>query len=173
MERTSCLVWLAKRDTGNALHTRARRFPCPRFGIIVVTETVESTWIAGPHILFGHTFRNQFCEPFPGAASLRDATREETSFKRVLHAGHWTNQRIAIRRIWYWAIDDLAQSCFAHHGRSFHRIVKVPFQPLAIIRVELEQKVVRYGIISCRLTRFAITPLRAQVHPILLLAKIV
>jgi len=80
------------------------------FTIALICIIRVSTGITGPHIPFGLSFCNPFCQHFSGTSSLGNSEGKYTTFEGIAYTRHRANQWITVRGIRNGAIDYVLNS---------------------------------------------------------------
>ena len=96
--------------------------------IVLIFKPGKAARIARPHIPFSSPLGDPFRQHFARPPRLTDAKGEHARLKRVRHAGHRADQRIAIGGIGDRAVDHLGQRRLFQQRHPGHRISDIPFQ---------------------------------------------
>ena len=142
-------------------------------GMVLVGVSREAARVAAPHVPFRAAFDDPFGEHLAGTARLGDAEGEDAGFVSVRHARHRTDERVAVRRVGDRPVDDLVDAGGTENRHPFHRILDIPFEPVEIVRIKLEGKILRHRIVRRRPVRTAIALVGAEIEAEFFLAQII
>ena len=129
--------------------------------------------VDGPAIRFGFALNNHLSQQFASPASLNNTKGKDACLKRIRHARHRANQWQTVWRVGNRPIHHTRNTSGAQQRHPCAGIFNIPLEPLQIVIIELERKIIRHWITGIDPMRPAVFLIRAKQKPVLFLAQII